>query len=168
MHTRTRSASTIYHFSAQAAYHRNNTEAFSDAKLNTEEDVLYIMRLARAEDASGTIHKFHDDLLAFKKQAADDAHAKQQAKVDDAATRIIELRAITVIIDPAALVKLKKDALQQQLDVQQELLKEEVISKAKLKDMKNKPDMLAAIVDSDKWYVPASFSMHAQFIDLII
>ncbi|KAF8129999.1 hypothetical protein K438DRAFT_1740365 [Mycena galopus ATCC 62051] len=57
---------TVHHFSAQAAYHRNNTEAFTAAKLATEADALYIMRLARVEDASGAMRKFRTDLLAFK------------------------------------------------------------------------------------------------------
>ncbi|KAJ7806594.1 hypothetical protein B0H14DRAFT_3483970 [Mycena olivaceomarginata] len=64
VHARTRSASTIYHFSAQTTYHRNNTENFAAAKLNTEEDALFIMRFARVEDASGAMRKFRDELLA--------------------------------------------------------------------------------------------------------
>ncbi|KAJ6503911.1 hypothetical protein C8R45DRAFT_1185995 [Mycena sanguinolenta] len=44
VHSRTRSATTISHFSAQTAYHRNDTQTFADAVLNTEEDALYIMR----------------------------------------------------------------------------------------------------------------------------
>jgi hypothetical protein len=37
------SATTVAHFSAWESYHHNDMEAFLDAKLNTEEDVLYIM-----------------------------------------------------------------------------------------------------------------------------
>ncbi|KAJ7652776.1 hypothetical protein DFH06DRAFT_1093802 [Mycena polygramma] len=150
VHSRTRSASTVAHFSAQEAYHRNDTEAFAEAMLQTEEDSLYIMRLARLEDASGEMRKFRDDLLAFKQRAAEDARAKQQAKADDAAARLAELKAVTVIEDPEKLGKLKKDALRVQLDVRRELLKESVLAAMKLKEVKNKPEMLKAILASDE------------------
>jgi hypothetical protein len=156
VHSRTRSASTVAHFSAQEAYHRNGTEAFADAMLQTEEDALYIMRLARVEDASGAMRKFRDDLLAFKQQAAEDARAKQKAKEEEAAARITELMAISIIEDEVKLAKLKKDALRQQLDVRRELLKEPIIAKTKLKDMQNKPDMLKAILTSDERYFLSS------------
>ncbi|KAJ6531015.1 hypothetical protein B0H10DRAFT_1791827 [Mycena sp. CBHHK59/15] len=162
VHSRTRSASTINHFSAQTAYHRNDTEAFANAKLDTEEDALYVMRLARVEDASGAMRKFRDDLLAFKQQAAEESRQKQKDKDDAAAARITELMAVSLITDPEQLTKLKKDLLRRQLDVRRELLKEDVIAKTKLKDMKNKPDMLKAIIASDERYVhlypPANFT----------
>jgi hypothetical protein len=66
VYSRTRGG-TVKHFSAEAAYKRNNTGAFADAKLTTAEDELYVMRMARAEDASGAMRKFRDDLLDFKK-----------------------------------------------------------------------------------------------------
>ncbi|KAJ7884055.1 hypothetical protein B0H13DRAFT_2343830 [Mycena leptocephala] len=81
VHSRTR-GSTAVHFSAQAAYHLNNTEEFANAKLDTEEDAFYIMRLAR-----------------------------QKAKEDEAAARIAELKALAIITDPEELAQLKKDAL---------------------------------------------------------
>jgi hypothetical protein len=71
VYSRTRGG-TVKHFSAQAAYHRNNTEAFADAKLNTE-DALYVMRFAQIEDASGALKKFRNDLLAFQARVADEA-----------------------------------------------------------------------------------------------
>ncbi|KAF8173537.1 hypothetical protein K438DRAFT_1610596 [Mycena galopus ATCC 62051] len=147
---RTRSATTVAHFSAWESYHRNNTEVFSDAKLDTEEDALYIMRLARTEDASGAMRKFRNDLLAFKQRAAEESRTKQQAKADEAAERMTELRAIAIVTEPQELGKLKKDALRQQLDIRRELFKETVIAKTKLKDMKNKPQMLKAILESDE------------------
>ncbi|KAJ7174753.1 hypothetical protein C8R46DRAFT_892050 [Mycena filopes] len=153
VHSRTRSASTISHFSAQEAYHRNDTESFSAAKLGTEEDDLYIMRLARMEDASGAMRKFRDDLLAFKQRAVEETRAKQKEKQDVAAARFAELKAITIITDAADLRKLNKTLLREQLDVRRELLKESVIAAKKLKDMKNKPDMLSAILASDERYV---------------
>ncbi|KAJ7347877.1 hypothetical protein DFH08DRAFT_698722 [Mycena albidolilacea] len=150
VHARTRSASTVAHFSASEAYHRNHTEAFADAKLDTEEDTLYIMRLARVEDASGAMRKFRDELLEFKQKAADESRAKQKAKADDAAARISELKAIPIVLDPPKLTKLTKAALRKQLDIRRELLKESVIAKMKLGDMKNKPEMLKEILASDE------------------
>ncbi|KAJ6484438.1 hypothetical protein C8R47DRAFT_1073054 [Mycena vitilis] len=93
------------------------------------------MRLARLEDASGEMRKFRDDLLAFKQRAAEDARAKQQTKADDAAARLAELKAVTVIEDSEKLGKLKKDALRVQLDVRRELLKEPVLAAMKLKEV---------------------------------
>ncbi|KAJ6474121.1 hypothetical protein DFH09DRAFT_1343312 [Mycena vulgaris] len=154
VHARTRSASTIYHFSAQTAYHRKNTENFAAAKLNTEEDALYIMRLARVEDASGAMRKFRDELLAFKQRITEKAREKQKAKEQEAADRIKELMEIVVVTDAEELGKLKRDELRQQLDVRRELLKEPVIAKTKLKDMKNKPQMLKAILESDERRLP--------------
>ncbi|KAF8134119.1 hypothetical protein K438DRAFT_1787305 [Mycena galopus ATCC 62051] len=72
---------------AWEAYHRNDAEAFADAMLDTEEDALYIMRLARVEDTSGAMRKFRDNLLAFKQRAAEESRAKQQAKEDQATAR---------------------------------------------------------------------------------
>ncbi|KAJ7506623.1 hypothetical protein B0H11DRAFT_1794540 [Mycena galericulata] len=150
VYSRARSSGTIAHFSAQAAYHRNNTEAFSDAKLDTEEDALYIMRLARVEDASGAMRKFREELMEFKQRAAEASRKKQQDKIDEAAARIAELQAILVITDCEELANLKRDGLREQLDVRRELWKEEGISKKKLKDMKTKPQMLRAIIESDE------------------
>ncbi|KAJ7731512.1 hypothetical protein B0H16DRAFT_1329281, partial [Mycena metata] len=112
VHARTRSASTIYHFGVQTTYHRNNTKNFAAAKLNTEEDALFIMQLARVEDVSGVMRKFRDELLAFKQRVAEEARAKQKAKEQDAADRIKELMEIVIITDSKQLAsKLKKDAL---------------------------------------------------------
>ncbi|KAJ7022142.1 hypothetical protein C8F04DRAFT_971823 [Mycena alexandri] len=150
--SRTYSSSTVAHFSGYEVYHRNGTEAFSEAKLRTEEDAVYIMRLACARDASGAMRKFQDDLLAFKQQAVDTARAKQKEKADEAAARIAELTAVAVIVDAEKLRKLNKAALREQLDVRRELLKESIIAATKLKEMKNKPDMLKAILASDQRY----------------
>ncbi|KAJ6452895.1 hypothetical protein C8R47DRAFT_997938 [Mycena vitilis] len=164
VHSRTHSASTIAHFSAHTAYHRNNTEAFAEAMLDTEEDALYIMRLARAEDASGAMRKFRDDLVAFKQRVAEESREKQKAKEADAAARISDLKAVKIITGKEKLGKLKRDELREQLDVRRELLKEPVIAKTKLKDMKNKPEMLKAILASDERYVCCAL----QFLQLIL
>jgi hypothetical protein len=150
VHACARSASTIAHFSASEAYHHNNTEAFANAKLDTEEDALYIMHLARVEDASGAMHKFCDELLQFKQKAAENSRAKQKAKADDMVARISELKTIPIVLDPPKLTKLTKAVLRKQLDIQCELLKESGIAKMKLGDMKNKPDILKEILASDE------------------
>jgi hypothetical protein len=156
VYSRTRGG-TVKHFSAQAAYHRNNTEAFADAKLNTEEDALYVMRLARTEDASGAMKKFRNDLLAFKARVADEARRKQAEKQAEAAEELLRLQSIVVIIDPAALKALpvKKKGqpnLREQLDVRRMLWKDEILAKTKLGDMSKKADMLAAILAADQRY----------------
>ncbi|KAJ6565328.1 hypothetical protein DFH09DRAFT_1315104 [Mycena vulgaris] len=156
LHAQMRVASTVAHFSAQTAYHRNNTEAFADAKLNTEEDALYIMRLARAEDASGAMRKSRDDLLAFKQRVADESREKQREKEAEAAAETLRLQSVRVITEklqelPMKAKKGSKDPfLREQLDVRRELWKDEVLVKAKLKDMSKKADMLAAILAADK------------------
>ncbi|KAJ6453797.1 hypothetical protein C8R45DRAFT_1192645 [Mycena sanguinolenta] len=150
VHSRTRSATTIQHFSAQATYNRNDTEAFADAVLDTEEDALYIMRLARVEDASGAMRKFRTELIAFKQRVAEESRAKQKKKEDTATARIAELTAIVIITGEQQLSELNRDDLRRQLDVRQEVLKEPVIAKMLLKDMKTKPKMLQAILDSDE------------------
>ncbi|KAJ7123270.1 hypothetical protein C8R43DRAFT_1148103 [Mycena crocata] len=91
IHSRYRSASTVAHFSAHTGYHLNETEAFSDAMLNTEEDAVYIMRLARVEDASGAMRKFREELLAFKQQIAEESRRKQKEKEAEAAAETIRL-----------------------------------------------------------------------------
>ncbi|KAF8183081.1 hypothetical protein K438DRAFT_1767136 [Mycena galopus ATCC 62051] len=132
-----------------AVIHRNVTEAFSDAKLDIEEDALYIMRSARTEDASSAMQKFRNDLLAFKQRAAEESRAKQQVKVDAAAEQLVEFRAIAIVTDPQELGKMKKNVLRQQLDIRRELL-QVIFAKAKLKDMKNQPQMLKTILESDE------------------
>ncbi|KAJ7353020.1 hypothetical protein DFH08DRAFT_804606 [Mycena albidolilacea] len=139
VYSRTRGG-TVKHFSARAVYHRNNTEAFADAKLNTEEDALY---------------KFRNDFLAFKARVADEAHRKQAEKQAEAAEELARLQSIVVITDPAALKALpvKKKGqpnLREQLDVRSMLWKDEVLAKTKLGDMSKKADMLAAILAANQ------------------
>ncbi|KAF7334122.1 hypothetical protein MVEN_02318000 [Mycena venus] len=149
---------TVKHFSAQAAYHRNNTEAFAAAKLGTEEDALYIMRLARVEDASGAMHKFRDELIAFKTRIAEEARQKQAEKEAEAAAELERLRSIAVITDVQQLkalpVKKKgRPNLREQLDVRRDLWKDEILVKTKLKDISKKVNMVAAILAADERYV---------------
>ncbi|KAJ7321999.1 hypothetical protein DFH08DRAFT_818376 [Mycena albidolilacea] len=156
VYSRTRGG-TVKKFSAQATYHRNNTEAFADAKLNTEEDALYVMQLARIEDANGAMKKFRNDLLAFKARVADEARRKQAEKQAEAAEELARLQSIVVITDPAALKALpvKKKGqpnLREQLDVHRMLWKDEVLAKTKLGDMSKKADMLAAILAANQRY----------------
>ncbi|KAJ7447997.1 hypothetical protein FB451DRAFT_1411564 [Mycena latifolia] len=80
IHSWYQSASTVAHYSAHTGYHLNETEAFSDVMLNTQEDTMYIMGLARAEDASGTMRKFREELLAFKQRIAEEAREKQRPR----------------------------------------------------------------------------------------
>jgi hypothetical protein len=152
---------TVQHFNAQAAYYRNNTEAFAAAKLDTEEDALYVMRLARVEDASGEMKKFRDDLLAFKNRVAEETRIRRAAKEEEAAEELARLKAIQVIADKEQLAKLpvkrKKNTsgpcLRDQLDVRRDLWKDEVLTKTTLKAISRKSDMLAAILAADKRYV---------------
>ncbi|KAJ7938647.1 hypothetical protein B0H13DRAFT_2301694 [Mycena leptocephala] len=109
-----------------------------------------------ASTACGVAAKSHDlpmDVGEDDANAAQESRNKPNENADEAAARIKELKAITIIIDPQALGKLKRDLLRQQLDVRRELLKEEVIANTKLKNMKNKGQMLQAILASDKRYV---------------
>ncbi|KAF8134120.1 hypothetical protein K438DRAFT_1787306 [Mycena galopus ATCC 62051] len=68
--------------------------------------------------------------------------------------RIGELKAIPIVTAPDELAQLKKDALWKQLDIRREILKEAIIAKTLLKEMKNKPAMLKAILESDKRFDP--------------
>ncbi|KAJ7166201.1 hypothetical protein C8R46DRAFT_1219951 [Mycena filopes] len=129
---------------------RNDTDSFAAAKLVTEEDSLYIMRLARVEDASGAMRELRDALLAFKQRAVEEARAKQKAKEDETLARTAELQSIRIIVDPKKLAALNKVLLRQLIDIRRELLKEDTIAKTKLKDMENKPDRLAAIIAPDE------------------
>ncbi|KAF8146326.1 hypothetical protein K438DRAFT_1990862 [Mycena galopus ATCC 62051] len=163
VYSRTRGG-TVKHFSAGAAYQRNNTQAFTDAKLNTEEDALYVMRLARIEDASGAMRKFRDDLLAFKTRVAEETRRREAEKQAEAAAELQRLQSIVVITDAAELGKLpvkqskKKQGcatLREQLDVRRELWKDEILVKTLLKNISKKADMVAAILAADKRYVLA-------------
>ncbi|KAJ7257743.1 hypothetical protein C8J57DRAFT_1516628 [Mycena rebaudengoi] len=154
-YSRAKSSGTVQHYSAQAAYHQNNTEAFADTRLTTEEDALYVMRLARIEDASERMKKFRDDLLAFKNKIAEEAREKQREKEAEAAAELLRLQAVVVITDPDLLQALpvkKKNVpmLREQLDVRRDLWKDEVLIKTKLKDISKKADMLAAILAADQ------------------
>ncbi|KAJ7334225.1 hypothetical protein DFH08DRAFT_814249 [Mycena albidolilacea] len=71
VYSRTRGG-TVKHFSAEAAYKWNNTEAFADTKLIIVEDELYVMRMARAEDD-------------FKHGVAAETRKKQDEKAAEAA-----------------------------------------------------------------------------------
>jgi hypothetical protein len=58
----------VTHFSSSEAYHRNNTEKFAEVKLNTEEDMLYIICFTCVEDASSTMQKLRDKLFSSSEQ----------------------------------------------------------------------------------------------------
>lgn len=163
---------TVNHYSAQVAYHRNNTEAFTAAKLDTDEDALYIMRLARLQDASGEMQKFRTDLLAFKARVAQETREKQAQKAAEAAAELARLQATVVVTDESALqglpVKKPKNGgscLRDQLDVRRDLWKDKVLVNTKLKDVAKKAEMLAAIIAADKRYVLMSKSC---FLTLIL
>ncbi|KAJ7115624.1 hypothetical protein C8R43DRAFT_1155216 [Mycena crocata] len=147
-----------------ARSHRHNeTEAFSDAMLNTEEDTVYIMRLARVEDASGAMRKFREELLAFKQQIAEESRRKQKEKEAEAAAETIRLQSILIITDPDDLRALpvnKKNSrcLREQLDVRRKLWKDDVLVNTTLKDISKKADMLAAILAADQRYYSAAVS----------
>jgi hypothetical protein len=115
-------------------------------KLDTEEDALYIMCLARVED----------------EKVAKESRAKQKAKADNMVARISELKTIPIVLDPPKLAKLTKAGLRKQLDIQCELLKESVIAKMKLGDMKNKPEMLKEILALDE-----QFACHTSETDTL-
>jgi hypothetical protein len=126
--------------------------------LTTEEDALYVMRMARAEDASSAMRKFRDDLLAFKNRVAAETRQKQDEKAAEAAAEQVRLRAIVVITDAGKLaalpVKKKGGAnLREQLDVRRELWWDETLRNTTLAKMSKKADMLAAILAADQRYV---------------
>ncbi|KAJ7828131.1 hypothetical protein B0H14DRAFT_3719247 [Mycena olivaceomarginata] len=140
---------------AEAAYKRNNTEAFADAKLTTVEDELYVMQMARAEDASGAMRKFRDDLLDFKNRVAAETRKKQDEKAAEAAAEQVRLGAIVVITDAETLAALpvrKKGGpnLREQLDVRRELWKNETLRNTTLAKISKKADMLTAILAADQ------------------
>lgn len=89
---------TIGHFSAQAAFNRNDTQAFMDAEFESD-DHTFIMREARAKDSSKIESRRRKELVEFTQATVEKKReeiAARKAKKDETTARLGSLEVVLV------------------------------------------------------------------------
>ncbi|KAJ7911715.1 hypothetical protein B0H13DRAFT_1875549 [Mycena leptocephala] len=112
---------TLHQFNAMVMYNQNNTQDFMDALFEAP-DHLYIMRLARKEDASGIERKRKAELAEFRirlaKMRKEKELAKRQKEIEDLRelVKVSLVSTLAQIYDTARAANLTVKKLHQQLD----------------------------------------------------
>ncbi|KAJ7598605.1 hypothetical protein C8J56DRAFT_1092199 [Mycena floridula] len=161
---REKPSSTSEHLSAQAAFHRNDTQAHMD-EFYTAEDHRYLMVEARKEDESGLARIKHDAILEATKVRVSENREKAAKTKAAAAAKQAHLGSIDIILDPSELNNLNAAELGDQIDLHRAdepgSLREKVTPAKSGKNMTQKREILAAaivryrqrhpeVIDSDK------------------
>ncbi|KAJ6478921.1 hypothetical protein C8R45DRAFT_1216323 [Mycena sanguinolenta] len=145
VHIRYHPNSTAGSFSAIERYHRNNTEAFAKKYL-TAEELLYVMREVRAEDASGAQAAFRKAVVQELERKAEEHRAKVREAAAKQEKRESDLRAVGIITDRAVINKMKVVDLKKQYDVYKLIVKDPVIIKTTLVSIPRRADKLEAVL----------------------
>ncbi|TFY77504.1 hypothetical protein EWM64_g6509 [Hericium alpestre] len=141
---------TAQNHSACAAFNRNDTQSFMDAKLEYS-DHLYIMRAARRADASQAPKKFRDQLMERLCVTVQKKHANDEIRASKKMGLFEKLSATELVQDEAAMKRMGVKELDLQLEVYRVVRKDaEVPIKARLKNKKEKYTALVAAVARSK------------------
>lgn len=135
---------TTAHFSALAAYMRNNTAAFMK-KYFKAEDYAHIRRLGRPRNASGGAKKFRQRLIEVKRNKIMKKLATIRQRGQEKLDKLAKLRAAEVVLDEQDLRKLKVAEMDVQLRIHRDILQTEGLPKP-FKLMKNREDKLHALI----------------------
>jgi hypothetical protein len=136
-------SSTVAHFTDQAMFKRNETQAFIDDHMNTEEDQQFLRQEARRIDESGLEKARREELNAHKLAAVDAKRAKDAEKAEKVRKEKERLAAIGVEADRGEIAKMTDAKLKDQLELHRRAGDNEVPLKSKLKV---KADRLAALL----------------------
>lgn len=138
-------SSDAYMFSAQARATRNNTESFI-SKLCTFDDQLHVMRLARAEDASGKARKFREEYLRLQKERADSARIKQANLIQKKSNEAERLNALGAETDRTKILNMTIKELTDQFKVYKSVLMDPILANVTQSSMKKKENWLATVL----------------------
>ena len=152
-HARLNPNTTINHFSGIAAYHRNDTQAFMDAKFQAEDHTL-IIRTARKIDANGSSKTFRKELIQSQQRLADNRREKDQERQQKAQDKFDKLATINVITDRTKIASLKCSELDEQLEIHRCIRHDkDVPIKARVAQKAKKLEALLAAVGRYEVYV---------------
>ncbi|KAF7368528.1 hypothetical protein MVEN_00176100 [Mycena venus] len=145
VHIRYHPNSTPESFSALERYRRNNTESFA-AKYITAEDLLYVMREVRKEDASGANVAFRQAVVEELERKARVQREKVRMATEKKQKREELLRATGLEQDREKIRKMTVPQLKQQYDVYKLIIKDTVILKTTLVSIPRRQDKLDAVL----------------------
>ncbi|KAJ6593489.1 hypothetical protein B0H19DRAFT_1090568 [Mycena capillaripes] len=141
--SRESSSSTVDHFTDQAMFHRNDTQAFMDEHMNTDADHQFLRQEARRIDESGVEKARKDELNAHKQRVVDEKREKDAEKAEKIRKETERLEAIGIQLERAEIRKMTDPKLKDQLELHRRAGDKEVPMKSRLK---NKADRLEAVL----------------------
>ncbi|KAF8164237.1 hypothetical protein K438DRAFT_1617709 [Mycena galopus ATCC 62051] len=145
VHIRYHPNSTPHSFSAMERYRRNDTEAFAK-KFITAEDLLYVMREVRKEDASGESASFRKAMIAELEKKAEAHREKVRATVAKKSKRDGDLRAVGVERGRTIINKMTVRELKAQFDVYKFIVKDAIILKTTLTSIPRRADKFETVL----------------------
>lgn len=145
VHIRYHPHSTPHSFSALERYHRNNTEAFAKKYL-TAEDLLYVMREVRIEDASGSHAAFRKAVVEELERKAEEHRTKVAETKAKKTKKETALHAVGVEKDKEVLHRMTVVQLKEQFDIYKLLIRDPIILKTTLVSIPKRADKLNAVL----------------------
>lgn len=145
VHARYHPNSNPSSFSGMARWARNNTEKFI-TKHCTMDDLIYVMRSVRSQDASGENAKFRKDFVEEQQRRA---QANRDRLLESVKKRLeLEdcLKAIGIEKDRTKILKMTVVDLKAQLDVYRHIVEDPVIKTFTLASIPNKMHKLYAVL----------------------
>ncbi|KAL0067496.1 hypothetical protein AAF712_005487 [Marasmius tenuissimus] len=113
-------------------FHTNDTQDFMDTMF-TIEDYKWLIKKARAVDASGIEKRCRRVLVEYAQKKGADRQARIAEKATKEAERVLALSKVTLVSDKDAIMKFTRQQLEDQLDIWRNILntKQERIIKLK-------------------------------------
>ncbi|KAE9383499.1 hypothetical protein BT96DRAFT_1009099 [Gymnopus androsaceus JB14] len=139
-------------------YIRFNPSKSFISKLCTFDDQLHVMRLARAEDASGKARKFREEYLRLQKERADSARIKQANLIQKKSNEAECLNALGAETDCTKILNMTIKELTDQFKVYKSVLMDPILANVTQSSMKKKENWLATVLAAAARILPGSIS----------
>lgn len=136
----------MHQYNSQATFHKNNTQDFIDAKMNTPECHWFLIWEARKVDSSRLEKKRRLELAQAHKDLAECKHKKAAINLQKKKAAREKLDSIPLVLKVSAINSLKTDDLKNQLAKLRFLKVDKTIPK--VSKLKNKEDMRQALLDA--------------------
>jgi hypothetical protein len=149
---------SLLQFNSQATYNKNDTQAFMDKHLNTDDD-KYIMQVARIFDSSGLEKQRRKDLNDYAAEEARMNAEKDKAKEIKKAAKIAKIAKVKLIFDKQVIEKLKGQSLQDQVEAFVQAGATLYVKKAEISKVAEKRKAIQTAIDSfnnRKWSLKTS------------
>ncbi|KAE9397608.1 hypothetical protein BT96DRAFT_1035611 [Gymnopus androsaceus JB14] len=138
-------SSDAFVFSAHARVQRNNTEAFA-AKHCDDDDQLFVMRLARVEDASGEMKRFRDEYSRLQKERAEAALLKEAENKRKKYAETQRLNTIGIVTDHDEILGMTIAQLKDQFRNHKNIQKDKFLAKVTQSSIKTKSEWQSTII----------------------